>query len=214
MPKDVTKPWPAPWPSALSPDRPVDRPGGSDGGLGAKITGVDAVPSPGRDAEDLHAVADAVLFASRALVGVAARSLDAAGDEITLPQFRALVLLAAGPRSAGALAADLAVHPSTATRLADRLVRKRLISRTPVPGNHREVEVALTDTGREIVALVLGRRRREIEAIVARIDPAQRMPLIEALQAFGEAAGEAPEQAWSQGWSRPAAPPEPPGPVR
>lgn len=165
---------------------------------------MDLVPPPPPAADDLHAVADAVLFASRALVGVAARSLDAAGDEVTLPQFRALVLLAGGSRSAGALAADLAVHPSTATRLADRLVRKRLISRTPVPGNHREVEVALTAAGEEIVAAVLGRRRREIEAIVARIDPVQRVPLIEALQAFAEAAGEAPEQAWSLGWSRPA----------
>lgn len=152
-------------------------------------------------AEDLHAVADAVLIASRALVGVAARSLDAAGDEVTLPQFRALVLLASGPRTAGALATDLAVHPSTATRLADRLVRKGLISRTTVPDNHREVELALTANGREIVAAVLSRRRREIETIVARIDPAHRLALIDALQAFSEAAGEAPEQAWSLGWS-------------
>lgn len=152
-------------------------------------------------AEDLHAVADAVLVASRALVGVAARSLQAAGDEVTLPQFRALVLLAGGPCTAGALAANLAVHPSTSTRLADRLVRKGLISRNAVPGNHREIELALTANGREIVAAVLTRRRHEIETIVARIDPAQRLALIDALQAFSEAAGEAPEQAWSLGWS-------------
>jgi len=42
---------------------------------------------------------DTVLAASRALVAVAARSLAAAGDEVTLPQYRALVVLAArGPR--------------------------------------------------------------------------------------------------------------------
>ena len=33
---------------------------------------------------------DTVLAASRALVAVAARSLAAAGDEVTLPQYRAL----------------------------------------------------------------------------------------------------------------------------
>ena len=42
---------------------------------------------------------DTVLAASRALVAVAARSLAAAGDEVTLPQYRALVVLAArGPQ--------------------------------------------------------------------------------------------------------------------
>ena len=39
---------------------------------------------------------DTVLAASRALVAVAARSLAAAGDEVTLPQYRALVVLTAG----------------------------------------------------------------------------------------------------------------------
>ena len=45
---------------------------------------------------------DTVLAASRALVAVAARSLAAAGDEVTLPQYRALVVLAAhGPQEHG-----------------------------------------------------------------------------------------------------------------
>ncbi|MGH3283480.1 MAG: MarR family winged helix-turn-helix transcriptional regulator [Streptosporangiaceae bacterium] len=68
---------------------------------------------------------DTVLAASRALVAVAARSLAAAGDEVTLPQYRALVVLAArGPQGTAELAAALAVNPSTATRMCDRLVRK------------------------------------------------------------------------------------------
>ena len=68
---------------------------------------------------------DTVLAASRALVAVAARSLAEAGDEVTLPQYRALVVLAAqGPRGTAELAAALAVNPSTATRMCDRLVRK------------------------------------------------------------------------------------------
>ena len=41
---------------------------------------------------------DALLTASRALVAVAARSLAAVDDDVTLPQYRALVVLAvAGP---------------------------------------------------------------------------------------------------------------------
>jgi hypothetical protein len=44
-------------------------------------------------------VTDAVLTASRALVGVAARSLAIVDAEVTLPQYRALVVLAPRARA-------------------------------------------------------------------------------------------------------------------
>ena len=72
----------------------------------------------------LPTVTDAVLRASRALVGVAARSLAEVEDDVTLPQFRALVVLAAGERQLGELAEALDVHPSSATRLCTRLDRR------------------------------------------------------------------------------------------
>lgn len=150
--------------------------------------------------DDLHGVVEAVIFASRALVGVAARSLGDAGETITLPQFRALILLSGGNLTAGALAAALKVHPSTSTRLAARLVRKGLITRRPALSSAREVELALTDAGRGVVREVLDRRRQEITAIVAHIPKSKRGELIEALLLFAHAAGEAPEQSWSLGW--------------
>ena len=59
-----------------------------------------APPAPAADDE----LVDTVLAASRALVAVAARSLAAAGDEVTLPQYRALVVLAAqGPQGTAEL---------------------------------------------------------------------------------------------------------------
>ena len=68
-------------------------------------------------------VVDAVLRASRVLVAVAVRSLAAVDHDVTLPQYRALVVLASrGPQRPSALAEALAVHPSTITRLCDRLV--------------------------------------------------------------------------------------------
>ncbi len=55
------------------------------------------VPAHASEAPD--ELVDTVLAASRALVAVAARSLAAAGDEVTLPQYRALVVRAAkGPQ--------------------------------------------------------------------------------------------------------------------
>src|SRR5437868_15225897 len=85
------------------------------------------------------AVAQA-LVASRALVGVAARSLSALEADVTLPQYRALVLLSSrGEQNVSALADALGIHPSTATRLCDRLLNKGLIDRATSAGSRREV---------------------------------------------------------------------------
>ncbi len=89
-------------------------------------------------------VTDAVLLASRALVGVAARSLAEVEDEVTLPQFRALVVLASHERNLGELAEALDVHPSSATRLCTRLEAKGLITRRPATQSRRELLVSLT----------------------------------------------------------------------
>ena len=147
-------------------------------------------------------VVDAVLLASRVLVGVAARSLGAAPIEVTLPQHRALVVLTtAGPRSASELAGELCIAPSSVTRLCDRLVRKGLIDRSPHPDSRRAVVITATPEGRALVAAVLDARRAEIARIVRRIPVAERPGLVHALDTFAGAAGEVPEQVWSGGWA-------------
>lgn len=146
-------------------------------------------------------IADAVLSASRALVAVAARSLAAVADDVTLPQYRALVVLCVrGPLGMSELAEELSCSPSTATRLCDRLVRKGLASRAHRPENRREVEVAVTREGADLVGQVNKRRRREIARIVAHVPERQRAGMVRSLRAFSEAAGEVPDQAWSGGW--------------
>src|SRR6201994_2271474 len=110
---------------------------------------------------------DTVLAGSRALVAVAARSLAAAGDEVTLPQYRPLVVLAArGPQGTAELAAALAVNPSTATRMCDRLVRKGLVRRQRQAGDRRAVRIALTPPGRGLVAEVTRQRRGELARLL------------------------------------------------
>jgi DNA-binding MarR family transcriptional regulator len=140
----------------------------------------------------LDAVTDAVLLSSRALVAVASRSIAAVDESVTLPQFRALVVLdrADAGLNVGELAHELRIQPSTATRLCDRLVRRRLARRRVNPGNRREVIMMLTPAGRDLVAEVTQRRRREIAAIMAKVPAAQRIAIIDALTAFREAAGE------------------------
>jgi DNA-binding MarR family transcriptional regulator len=153
-------------------------------------------------AADVDAVTDAVLTASRALVGVAARSLAVVDADVTLPQYRALVVLAArGPRLVGELADELSIHPSTATRLCDRLVAKKLVRRAASRDSRREIEVWLAARGRAVVERVSEVRRREIATIVERVPAKLWQPTVRALNAFAEAAGELPQQAWTLGWS-------------
>ncbi|MFB9570105.1 MarR family winged helix-turn-helix transcriptional regulator [Saccharopolyspora hordei] len=143
--------------------------------------------------DDVDAVTDAVLTASRLLVAVSARSLAAVENSLTLPQFRLLVVLFhAGPLKLAALAETLGVNPSTVTRMIDRLVGTELVDRRPNPASRRENVVALTQNGVDVVAEVTARRRSEIARIVKRMPAAARRGRVGALPAFVEAGGELP----------------------
>jgi DNA-binding MarR family transcriptional regulator len=147
---------------------------------------------------------DTVLAASRALVAVAARSLAAAGDEVTLPQYRALVVLAArGPQGTADLAAALAVNPSTATRMCDRLVGKGLVRRHRQAGDRRMVRITLTTAGRALVAEVTRRRRAELARLLGALPHDQHEPVMAAFAAFAAAAGELPQPGAALGWAGP-----------
>jgi DNA-binding MarR family transcriptional regulator len=146
-------------------------------------------------------VVDGVLAASRALVAVAAKSLGAADEEVTLPQYRALVVLTMrGPQRMTELADALDVNQSTVTPMCDRLDRKGLIERERPDDNRRIVIVTIAAAGRQLVDAVMRRRRSLIRAILRKMTPGAQRSLVVALAAFAQAAGEAPEQAWSLGW--------------
>jgi len=152
-------------------------------------------------AQPAEAVVDAVLSASRVLVAVAARSLSDIAEEVTLTQYRTLIVLASrGPQNLAGLADSVGVTPATATRMCDRLVKKELVARTAEPDDRRHVHLSLTKKGLALVAAVTKRRRREIETVVNEISPSERAVLVQALNRFAAAAGEVPEQDWSTGW--------------
>jgi DNA-binding MarR family transcriptional regulator len=143
---------------------------------------------------------EAVLQASRVLVAVAARSLATVDHDVTLPQYRALVVLASrGPQRPSELAEALAVHPSTITRLCDRLAAKRLVRRRESAVSRREVSIELAPKGRRLVDAVTERRRTEIATIVAKIPARERAATVQALHALGDAASEPRDAAWFVG---------------
>jgi DNA-binding MarR family transcriptional regulator len=140
-----------------------------------------------------------VLSASRALIMVATKSLGAAAEEITITQYRALVVLAShGPQRLGDLACVLDIAPSTAGRMSDRLVGKGLIRRHRAPADRRVVQVSLTAPGRQVVDETTSRRRTLISEILGRLPPARHQEVADALQAFARAAGDIPDSRWPE----------------
>jgi DNA-binding MarR family transcriptional regulator len=144
---------------------------------------------------------DAFAVASRALVGIVARSLAGVGQDVTLPQYRALVILSTrGPQRITDLATHLGVTGSTASRMIDRLVRKHLVQRRRAKDDRRSLRVALTESGEDVVNETTRRRRVEIERIMNEMPAGSRRPLTDAMVAFAVAAGEwAGSEATSQG---------------
>lgn len=152
---------------------------------------------------------EALLSASRAMVALAARSLANLDADVTLPQYRALVVLASrGPQRVVDISTELGVNSSTGTRMCDRLVRKHLIRRYRTQADRREVRLTLTPTGRHLVQEVTHRRRDELARIVEGMPDTWHAPVTAALRAIADATGEIPEKNWWLDWDEPQ--PEPP----
>jgi DNA-binding MarR family transcriptional regulator len=148
-------------------------------------------PQVGRVDAEVEPLVTALLTASRVLVAVSARSLAQVEDTVTLPQFRALVVLDTyGEINLLRLAELLGVTSSTAMRMIDRLLAVEVVTRRDNPANRREVLLGLTPTGTRIVRQVTRTRRAEIARIVDAMPAAHRATMIRALRSFATAAGE------------------------
>jgi len=136
------------------------------------------------------AVVDALLRASRALTGITARSLSSVNEEVTLAQFRTLQEISTrGSQTVTALAEHLDVHASTMTRMCSRLVTRGLVVRVPSAVDRREVVIQLSGAGSKLVNDVTQSRHSEFEAIVQRLSLDEQHAVIDALDAFVNAAG-------------------------
>jgi DNA-binding MarR family transcriptional regulator len=175
------------------------------GGSGLSTAGVQDERMSARDAAASAEPDDvqAVMAASRVLVGVSAQSVASVDEVVTLPQLRVLAMLASrGGLNLGAVAAGLGVHPSNATRAVERLVVAGLLDRRDDPADRRNLVLDLSVAGRALVDRVMDERRAAIVAILDRMPPGRRRSLVPVLRSFAAAAGELPEGAvWSLGWT-------------
>jgi DNA-binding MarR family transcriptional regulator len=165
---------------------PTAHPGADGGHPGAAVLS-------GHDAAQVikgqAAVVDAVLAASRLFVAVASNALVGTTPQVTLPQFRALVLLEQhGALSVAHLAAELDVVASTASRMCDRLVNKKLVHRGVDRSNRRQVTLRLLPAGHTLIAESTRRRRQEISLLLRSISPADQDQLAASLDLLVTAA--------------------------
>ncbi len=167
-----------------------------------RICSVPAQPASFLPSEDAD-IANAVLNASRVLVAIAARSLAGVADDITLPQYRALVLIASrGTQRPVDLADALAISSSGITRLCDRLASKGLITRETGRGSdRREARLDLTTDGKRLVDKVMERRLTEIMSILERLPRPDRMRIASAMTQLAVVAGETSEGTSPSGWA-------------
>ena len=73
---------------------------------------------------------------------------------VTVQQCYTLEALADGPLSMKDLAAEVALHQSTLTRVVEKLERQNLVQRSRKSDNQRSVEVNLTDAGKQTHAFL------------------------------------------------------------
>lgn len=163
-----------------------------------------AHPAPADQDGPTDGQIDAVMLATRVLVGVTARAMAATEDQVTLPQLRVLVMVASR-RSLNlrAVAEGLSVHASNATRICDRLVVAGLLSRRDDPADRRHLILELTPAGQRLVDRVNQLRRVAVGDVLGRMPQRSRDVLTAILLDFAEAAGEIDHEsgAWSLGWT-------------
>jgi DNA-binding MarR family transcriptional regulator len=134
---------------------------------------------------------DAVLRASRAIVGIAAASIAEVDHMVTVPQLRVLVMVhTRGPVNLSAVATALEVNPSNASRTCDRLIKAGLLHRRDSETDRRNLTLTLTDAGRRLVNKVTRHRRAAIEGVLRKMAAVERDKLAAALDGFATAAGE------------------------
>ncbi len=146
---------------------------------------------PGNGVIERANMVNAMLVASRSLVAITARSLTSTGYDVTLPQYRTLVLLYyRGSLSLAEVAEELNINPSTATRMMDRLCAKKLVSRHVAGDDRRRLSLALTKRGAVLVGQVLEARERELSKVLDQVPEHIWPALYDALSTISRASGD------------------------
>jgi len=133
--------------------------------------------------------AEVLMQASKVISAAVAHSLALAGDTVSAPGLRVLVMLdAAGSLNLSAVAQGLGVNASTASRTCDRLVLDGLVDRREQAEDRRHVSLTLTQRGAAFLDRVMHERQAVLMRVVDSMPRTSRDALAEGLAGFVAAA--------------------------
>jgi DNA-binding MarR family transcriptional regulator len=119
------------------------------------------------------------------------RSIPAGLRELTIPQARALRLVATREGlTMGELARELHITLGAATGLVDRVIQHGLVRREDDPRDKRVVRLRLTESGRRSHAAATREVRSRAAAALGKLSGEQRAKVVEALAMLREALSE------------------------
>ncbi len=108
------------------------------------------------------------------------------GCGATVQQWNCLEVLLDGPKSMNALAAQVALHQSTVTRIVEKLEKRGLASRTRKAGNQRSVEVQITASGKKMYAWMDGQCAQMTSDLLDLLPKTRQASIVEAMEEFSK----------------------------
>jgi DNA-binding MarR family transcriptional regulator len=101
---------------------------------------------------------------------------------VTVQQCYTLEALVDGPKSMSALAAEVALHQSTLTRIVDKLEKQNLLTRRRKENNQRSVEVQITAAGKQVHVLLEAQSSQVISELLDLIPENRRVVIVECME--------------------------------
>jgi DNA-binding MarR family transcriptional regulator len=101
---------------------------------------------------------------------------------VTVQQCYTLEALIDGPKSMSTLAAEVALHQSTMTRIVEKLEKQHLVTRRRKQNNQRSVEVQITNPGKQVHALLEAQSAQMISELLDLIPQSRQIAVVEAME--------------------------------
>ena len=105
---------------------------------------------------------------------------------VTVQQCYTLEALMDGPRTMNELAAEVALHQSTLTRVVEKLEKQNLVQRRRLAHNQRSVEVQITEAGQQTYELLDKASSQMISDLLDHIPRQRQATIVEAMEEVAE----------------------------
>ncbi|MFF1379696.1 MarR family winged helix-turn-helix transcriptional regulator [Streptomyces sp. NPDC058308] len=144
-----------------------------------------------REGDPLYELTEETAAAVETLVSLWARASRAATPRLSALQLEALLITRRSPGiNLTGLAVEVGATLPAVSRLCDRLEAAGLLCREPAPTSRREIGLALTQQGTDVINALLVRRSQLFGDVLSRMPTAARRHFLAGLQEFSDAARE------------------------